>query len=242
MKTYYDVLGISPDAGPDEIKRAYHQLALHYHPDKNGTPEAAERMRQINEAYQTLSDPPARARYDATLAPAAPVQSSAGQASGSSPPAGDYGFEMPRTTKVYEHTASFSIENLLASALMGVSFGMMIAAAFIFLGIRLETRQGIATAILLAAIAFILPPLIAVIHLRGSISTDSEAGTVGSITLSATLLFAIAATTIIPLLFWNPDQSASPLCPCCGLAPLSAIVGWVVGGWMGKITRVALPI
>ena len=54
---YYGVLGLDRSAGPDEIKRAFHKLALKYHPDRNpGNSEAAEKFRQILEAYRILTD------------------------------------------------------------------------------------------------------------------------------------------------------------------------------------------
>ncbi len=62
---YYEVLGVSRNASLDEIKRAYRKLARQYHPDVNkDDPEAEEKFKLINEAYQTLSDPEARALYD----------------------------------------------------------------------------------------------------------------------------------------------------------------------------------
>ncbi len=63
---YYELLGVGPDAQPDEIKRAFRTLARRYHPDANGgDPEAAERYKQISEAYAVLSDPRKRREYDA---------------------------------------------------------------------------------------------------------------------------------------------------------------------------------
>ncbi len=62
---YYEVLEIGRDASGDEIKKAYRKLALKFHPDRNqGDKEAEERFKQINEAYQVLSDPQKRATYD----------------------------------------------------------------------------------------------------------------------------------------------------------------------------------
>jgi len=70
---HYRVLQVDPSAEPEVIDRAYRALALKYHPDRAaGTPDAAGlRMRRINEAYAVLSDPTRRARYDATITPAA---------------------------------------------------------------------------------------------------------------------------------------------------------------------------
>lgn len=62
---YYAILGVSPDATDEEIKRAYRKLALQTHPDRNpGNKEAEERFKKINEAYGVLSDPRKRAEYD----------------------------------------------------------------------------------------------------------------------------------------------------------------------------------
>lgn len=61
-KDYYKILGVSKNASTDEIKRAYRKLAHKYHPDKGGGDEA--KFKEINEAYQVLSNPDKRARYD----------------------------------------------------------------------------------------------------------------------------------------------------------------------------------
>jgi len=64
-KDYYKILGLSRDASADEIKGVFRKLALQYHPDRNpGDKQAEERFKEINEAYQVLSDPQKRARYD----------------------------------------------------------------------------------------------------------------------------------------------------------------------------------
>jgi curved DNA-binding protein len=65
FKDYYAILGVPRNATPEEIKEAYRRLAKEYHPDKNPSPEAEERFKLINEAYQVLSDPAKRAEYDA---------------------------------------------------------------------------------------------------------------------------------------------------------------------------------
>lgn len=62
---YYQTLGVDREASPDQIKRAYRQLALKFHPDRNpGDAEAEERFKQAAEAYEVLSDPEKRAAYD----------------------------------------------------------------------------------------------------------------------------------------------------------------------------------
>ncbi|HEY8491139.1 MAG TPA: molecular chaperone DnaJ [Dehalococcoidia bacterium] len=64
VRDYYEVLGVARDASQEEIKRAYRRLAMQYHPDRNKEPGAEERFKEINEAYEVLSDPERRAAYD----------------------------------------------------------------------------------------------------------------------------------------------------------------------------------
>lgn len=64
-KNYYDILGINKNASDDEIKKAYRSLAKKYHPDLNpGNAEAAEKLKEVNEAYSVLSDKTKRQNYD----------------------------------------------------------------------------------------------------------------------------------------------------------------------------------
>jgi DnaJ-class molecular chaperone len=61
-KDYYDILGVPKSASKDEIKKAFYKLAHKYHPDKKGGNEA--KFKQVNEAYQVLSDDAKRSKYD----------------------------------------------------------------------------------------------------------------------------------------------------------------------------------
>ncbi|MBZ0515894.1 DnaJ domain-containing protein, partial [Clostridioides difficile] len=64
-RDYYEVLGISKGAEAQEIKKAYRKLAMKYHPDRNpGDKEAEEKFKEINEAYEVLSDDTKRKTYD----------------------------------------------------------------------------------------------------------------------------------------------------------------------------------
>ncbi|MDE5736662.1 MAG: DnaJ domain-containing protein, partial [Bacteroidales bacterium] len=64
-RDYYEVLGVDKSATPDEMKKAYRKLALKYHPDRNpGDKEAEEKFKEAAEAYDVLSNPDKKARYD----------------------------------------------------------------------------------------------------------------------------------------------------------------------------------
>lgn len=64
QKDYYQILGVSRDADANSIKKAYRKLAMKYHPDVNKDAGAEERFKEINEAYEALSDPQKKALYD----------------------------------------------------------------------------------------------------------------------------------------------------------------------------------
>ena len=89
-RDYYEVLGVAKNANADEIKKAYRKAAIKYHPDKNpGDKEAEEKFKEAAEAYDVLSNPEKRARYDQfghagmSGAAAGPAASAASAAEGS---------------------------------------------------------------------------------------------------------------------------------------------------------------
>jgi DnaJ-class molecular chaperone len=65
VPNYYDILGVNPDATPEEIKKSFRNLALKYHPDKNkNSEESKQKFMKIVEAYEVLSNEQSRRNYD----------------------------------------------------------------------------------------------------------------------------------------------------------------------------------
>ena len=64
QRDYYEVLGVPRDASPEDLNKAFRQQALKFHPDRNKEPDASEKFKEVNAAYQVLSDPERRAAYD----------------------------------------------------------------------------------------------------------------------------------------------------------------------------------
>jgi hypothetical protein len=67
IKDYYAILGITPNATPEEVRIAFRNMARMYHPDRNSAPDAEERFKDINDAYERLADPQKRQAYDELL-------------------------------------------------------------------------------------------------------------------------------------------------------------------------------
>lgn len=99
-KDYYETLGVKREASQSEIKSAYRRLARKYHPDVNKTPDAQEKFKDINEAYEVLGDENKRKRYD---------QLGSGWAQGAdfTPPPGFEGFDFSRFSQGASQGGSF---------------------------------------------------------------------------------------------------------------------------------------
>jgi DnaJ-class molecular chaperone len=67
VENVYNVLGVAPNAGDDEIKKVYRALAMRFHPDRNPAPGAEARFKSITKAYEILADPVKRAEYDQSV-------------------------------------------------------------------------------------------------------------------------------------------------------------------------------
>ena len=102
FRDYYQTLGVAREAPADDIKKAYRKLARKYHPDVSKEPDAEKRMKEVNEAYEVLSDPEKRAAYD---------QLGRGYQPGQEfrpPPGWDAGFEFSEHGRPGAETADFS--------------------------------------------------------------------------------------------------------------------------------------
>lgn len=240
MGTFYDVLGVRRDSAPEEIKQAYHRLAVEFHPDKNPSPAAVAKMQEINEAYRVLGDAKLRAEYDTkAFRPASdnlytrwygPRPGGFGQAppAWASPDGGaDGGYEAPRRTGVYKSVTSFSLKHLVLAAILGLAFGIAITAAFVALDFAtVQAKYGVGAIVAFAATAAVLTPFVSVLLLRDELNNRSEAGVSGSITLAVTGAFTY--------LYTGPDWGWCMT--CCALPALCVIAGWLIGRFVGRTT------
>ncbi len=115
-RDYYEVLGVAKNASKEEIKDSYKKLALQYHPDRNKSPDAEEKFKEISEAYAVLSDNEKRQQYD-TL--------------------GHPGFDQRYTTEDIFRGADF--ESILRD--LGSGFGFRDIFSSIFGGRDFEERE-----------------------------------------------------------------------------------------------------
>ena len=120
MTDYYQVLGVERDASQDDIKRAYRRLARELHPDVN--PEAEDRFKQVANAYEVLSDPQKRQRYDMGADPNSPM-GAAGFGFGDIMDAffGQGGARGPRPRRRRGQDALIQVDVELAEAAFGTS-------------------------------------------------------------------------------------------------------------------------
>ncbi len=127
MRNYYEILGISEDAGQREIKTAFKKLAVLYHPDKhNGNPATEEQFKEVNMAYQVLSNPVKRANYDYRLKYSVPTYSPA-------PPRPPY--QRPVYTKRSVRSDDFTKEDLRRNAIGTLwAFGLSLVLATVVMG------------------------------------------------------------------------------------------------------------
>jgi len=102
FRDYYRTLGVAREAPADDVKKAYRKLARKYHPDVSREPDAEKRMKEVNEAYEVLSDPEKRAAYDQLGKNHQPGQDFR------PPPGWDAGFEFSEHGRSGAEAADFS--------------------------------------------------------------------------------------------------------------------------------------
>ena len=117
-RDFYEVLGVSRTASPDEVQKAYRTLARRHHPDINSDPSAEDRFKEINEAYHVLSDPDLRSRYDAfgpdfQHIPAGAASGAGGRRSGGAGTRGYRSGGYSSRPRSYGDDAGINIEDLL---------------------------------------------------------------------------------------------------------------------------------
>lgn len=123
-RDYYDVLGVARTATADEIKKAYRRLARKFHPDVNKAKDAEQKFKEINEAYDVLSDKDKRAAYDQFGHAGVGMGGGAPGRGGRPGPGGTYGPYGPGGARTYtwmneEGGVGFNLEDLLGEMLGG---------------------------------------------------------------------------------------------------------------------------
>ncbi len=126
MRDYYEIIGVSPRATEAEIKRCFRKLALTYHPDKNNSPEAEEKFKELNLAYEVLGDVNKRAQYDLSLTNPTLYQH---QTRNAQTPHRDPAYRRRRPSSTYRDE-KYSPKELMANSLpyfrWGCWFGLLI--------------------------------------------------------------------------------------------------------------------
>ncbi len=158
VKDYYAVLGVSPQASIDEIRLAYRRQARVYHPDLSVDPDAVERFREVNEAYEVLANAEKRRAYDYFTAGMPPLETSETDdfpppaAPVTSPPTPAVNVQSPG--RVYPPTWAILLIVIGACIIVSVGIGAI-------LSLRRDRPTGGAEAVDVAKLAtFISPPLI----------------------------------------------------------------------------------
>lgn len=132
-RDYYEVMGLSPTATHEQIRRRFRELARQYHPDVNRSPDAERRFKEITEAYRVLSSPSLRAEYDLMRRSAQQARSgtTGGTTTPPPPPRSRPHSSSSSTTREYTSTRSAEIEmqQLLQQAMLAYARGNLREAA-----------------------------------------------------------------------------------------------------------------
>lgn len=243
MTTYYDILGVAKDCSEEEIKQAYHRLAMLYHPDKNSSPEAGENMRRVNEAYRVLSDPGKRAEYDTML--------SSGYRYGDGPDRQWTQWQQrqgPWHVRYYywsnsgdssgwrpgQGSASFGggapiLSHIFNSAIMGLLCGVLFFVALVVSSGAPSAMNAPVFELFLTGMVVLASPLLAISYARKTIRNSFEAKVLGAISLSLALITSLFAS------IYNHNSVWYYAFACC-LGPWACILaGWILGSRLGVL-------
>lgn len=182
--TYYDVLGVAPTAGADELRRTYVALARRHHPDLHGQADTATqryhrvRMAEVAEAFQVLSDPSRRLRYDHSLGggstgpyPSGPAQRSGGAGQADTDTDTGIGQTDDVDDTAEEHFGDVAFSDLTVRRSLAVAPAFLLAAAgVVFLASLIFRSTGLLivayAGIVAGAVSFLLMPLMVIARAR----------------------------------------------------------------------------